>query len=48
MEHQEIIFFDTLGFGWVVEKAIVEQIEALNEDETAIAEKSLADLLHRS
>ncbi|MBR9982499.1 MAG: hypothetical protein KFF50_15820 [Desulfatitalea sp.] len=47
MQRKEIIFFDELGFGWVVDREIVEMIHDRSEDKTVIAEKTLAELLHR-
>ena len=48
MNHQEIIFFDELGFGWVVDKAIINMIHANSSHEEIIIERTLADLLRRA
>jgi len=46
MERSEIIFFDELGFGWVVEQSIARQLRPReNESETNFIERTLADLL---
>jgi len=45
MNRKEIIFFDELGFGWIVEKSIIQKIHGGNPDEDTIVEKTLADLL---
>ena len=45
MAKKEIIFFDQLGFGWVVDKAIIKLIHANNSEKGIIVEKTLADLL---
>ena len=45
---KEIIFFDELGFGWVVDKAIIKMIHANSSKDEIIVEKSLAELLRRA
>jgi hypothetical protein len=45
MNRKEIIFFDELGFGWVVDKSIIKKIHAGNQNEDIMVEKTLADLL---
>jgi hypothetical protein len=45
MDHKEIIFFDELGFGWVVDPSVIKQIHACNQNEDIMVEKTLADLL---
>lgn len=45
MKKKEIIFFDQLGFGWVVDKSVIKLIHANNSDLGIIVEKTLADLL---
>jgi hypothetical protein len=45
MSKKEIIYFDQLGFGWVVDKSIVKMIHANNSDDGMIVEKTLAELL---
>ncbi len=45
MNRKEIIFFDELGFGWVVDKAVIKMIHAGNANKDIIVEKTLADLL---
>ena len=47
MSNKEIIFFDDLGFGWVVDKAIIKKIHAASIKEKLVVEKTLADLLKR-
>ncbi len=47
MHQKEIIFFDELGFGWVVDKSIINLIHARNKSSDIIIEKTLADLLRR-
>ena len=42
---KEIIFFDQLGFGWVVDKTVIKMIHSANSDKSLIVEKTLADLL---
>jgi len=48
MNHLEIIFFDELGFGWVVDKAIIQMIHTNSSREEVIVERTLADLLRRA
>jgi hypothetical protein len=45
MNRKEIIFFDELGFGWVVDPSIIKEIHTSSCNEEAIVEKTLADLL---
>ena len=45
MSRKEIIFFDELGFGWVVDRSIIKKIHADNHNEDVMVEKTLADLL---
>jgi hypothetical protein len=45
MGNREIIFFDELGFGWVVDKRVLQKIHDNARDEEVITEKILADLL---
>jgi hypothetical protein len=47
MNNKEIIFFDELGFGWVVDKDIMKKIHAASIKDELIVEKTLADLLKR-
>jgi len=47
MPKKEIIFFDELGYGWVVEKAIIQMINDRSINKEVIVEKTLADLLRR-
>ena len=47
MNKKEIIFFDELGFGWVVEKAIIQMIHDNSSNKEVITEKTLKDLLRR-
>ncbi len=45
MDRKEIIFFDELGFGWVVDRSIIKKIHTGGRNEDVIVEKTLADLL---
>jgi hypothetical protein len=45
MGKKEIIFFDQLGYGWVVDKAVIKMIHANSSDKGIIIERTLADLL---
>lgn len=45
MHKKEIIFFDELGFGWVVDKSVIKMIHDNSTDRALIAEKTLSDLL---
>jgi hypothetical protein len=45
MNRKEIIFFDELGFGWIVDKSLIKKIHNDSQNEEAIIEKTLADLL---
>lgn len=45
MRKKEIIFFDQLGYGWVVDKAVIKMIHANNSDKGIIIEKTLTELL---
>ncbi|MCP4745993.1 MAG: hypothetical protein GY874_07605 [Desulfobacteraceae bacterium] len=45
MQVKEIIFFDELGFGWVVDRAIIRMIHDNSSQEEIIIEKTLAELL---
>jgi len=45
MKKKEIIFFDQLGYGWVVDKAVIKMIHANNSDKGIIIEKTLTELL---
>lgn len=45
MDRKEIIFFDELGFGWVVDNSIIKKIHSSNQNEDTIVQKTLADLL---
>lgn len=47
MTKKEIIFFDDLGFGWVVDKTLAKEIHATCDNEELIVEKTLADLLRK-
>jgi hypothetical protein len=47
MEKKEIIFFDELGFGWVVDNQVIKKIHAASIREDLIVERTLADLLKR-
>jgi hypothetical protein len=45
MHRKEIIFFDELGFGWVVDQSVMKQIQDRMKDQDIIVEKTLADLI---
>ena len=45
MNRKEIIFFDELGFGWIVDKSVIQNIHGSAPGEDAIVERTLADLL---
>lgn len=47
MHKNEIIFFDELGFGWVVDKRVIQSIHESSNNKEIIVEKTLADLLRR-
>ncbi|MBT8339298.1 MAG: hypothetical protein HKP58_13820 [Desulfatitalea sp.] len=47
MNKKEIIFFDELGYGWVVDKDIIQLINECSMNKEVIVEKTLADLLRR-
>lgn len=47
MDRKEIIFFDQLGFGWVVDKKIINLIHESSVNTDTIVEKTLSDLLRR-
>ena len=47
MQKKEIIFFDELGFGWVVDKQIIQNIHEQSINNEVIVEKTLSDLLRR-
>jgi hypothetical protein len=47
MHKQEIIFFDGLGFGWVVDKRVIQMIHESSTNKEVIVEKTLSDLLRR-
>lgn len=48
MEQREIIFFDELGFGWVVDSKVIDLIHDSNPGNECIVEKTLSDLLRPS
>jgi hypothetical protein len=45
MNRKEIIFFDELGFGWIVDSAVIQKIHSGKQNDDIIVEKTLADLL---
>jgi len=47
MHKKEIIFFDELGFGWVVDKNIIEMIHESSINKEVTIEKNLTDLPRR-
>ena len=44
--HKKIIFFDALGFGWVVDNAILKEINLHQYQEEIIIGQVLADIIH--
>jgi hypothetical protein len=48
MPKNEIIFFDELGFGWVVDRQVLKMIYSNCDQREMIVEKTLADLLRRT
>jgi hypothetical protein len=48
MKKKEIVFFDELGFGWVVDPYVMKKIHAACVKEEMIVERTLADLLRRN
>ncbi|NNF98906.1 MAG: hypothetical protein HKM93_05975 [Desulfobacteraceae bacterium] len=48
MDRKEIIFFDELGFGWVVDGQTIKKINDFDGREELIVERTLADLLRRN
>lgn len=47
MHKKEIIFFDVLGFGWVVDKSVIQMIHESSTGKEVMVKKALADLLGR-
>ena len=45
MQRKEIIFFDELGFGWIVDKSVIQKLHNEKNNDDIIVEKTLADLL---
>jgi hypothetical protein len=45
MERETIIFFDNLGFGWVVEKAMVKEMKLNQFKDDCTVNKSLIKIL---
>ena len=45
MEKEAIIFFDTLGFGWVVDPVMVKELRLDQFKEDRIVNKSLIKIL---
>ncbi|MGD9276914.1 MAG: hypothetical protein PVJ67_07115 [Candidatus Pacearchaeota archaeon] len=41
------MFFDDIGFGWVVDKSIIKKIYANSESPELIVEETLGDLLKK-
>jgi hypothetical protein len=48
MKKKEIVFFDELGFGWVVDTHVMKKIHAASTRDEMIVERTLADLLRRN
>ena len=48
MQRKEIIFFDELGFGWIVDKSVIQKLHNEKNNDDIIVEKTLADLLRCS
>jgi hypothetical protein len=47
-EQSEIIFFDELGFGWVVDQKTINLIHDCSPNAECIVEKTLSELLRTS
>ncbi len=47
MNNKEIIFFDDLGYGWVVDKNVIKEIRRKERKERRIIEKTLVELLKK-
>lgn len=47
MERKEIVFFDELGFGWLVDNHILKQIYACKDSKDYIVERTLSDILNK-
>lgn len=45
MNGKEIIFFDELGFGWIVDKSVIKKIHDSQQNDDIMVEKTLGDLL---
>ena len=43
--HEEIVFFDDLGFGWVLDAEMLRRMEAKSSSEEILIQRSLAELL---
>lgn len=44
-EHKEIVFFDDLGFGWLLDSDMLRKIEEKQSTEQILIQRSLAELL---
>ncbi|HSO19649.1 MAG TPA: hypothetical protein VLT88_09340 [Desulfosarcina sp.] len=44
-EREEIVFFDDLGFGWLLDKDLLRKIEEKQSTEQLLIQRSLAELL---
>jgi len=47
MSKEDIIFFDALGFGWVVDAETIRKIAPPDLNEKSLSERRLFDYVHR-
>jgi hypothetical protein len=47
MVKEDIIFFDALGFGWIVDTETIRKISPANPDEDWVSERRLFDCVYR-
>ena len=47
MQNEDIVFFDQLGFGWVIDKQALRRLFAGRNARQQISERLLFDRLHR-
>ena len=45
---KEIIFFDDLGFGWLVDMEIIEKLREQESIEDVLIQRSLAELFRKN
>jgi hypothetical protein len=43
-QEKEIVFFDELGFGWLLDAATVRKLEAKESTDNILIQRSLAEL----